>query len=42
VALIETKDGEQDDLECDSGNAIASVDLGDPRIETWSMSTVES
>jgi hypothetical protein len=27
--FIEAKGGEQDDLECGSGNATASVDLGD-------------
>ena len=27
--FIETKDGEQDELECDSGNNIARVDFGD-------------
>jgi hypothetical protein len=27
--FIEAKDGEQDDLECDSSNDVASVDLGD-------------
>jgi len=28
-AFIEARDGEQDDLECASGNDVASVDLGD-------------
>jgi hypothetical protein len=28
-AFIEAKDGEQEDLECGSGNDVASVDLGD-------------
>jgi hypothetical protein len=33
--FIETKDGEQDDLECDSGNNIARVDFGDRIARPW-------
>jgi len=33
--FIETKDGKQDDLECDSGNDIARVDFGDRIARPW-------